>query len=196
MKKISAGHLVAVHYTGTLTNGEIFDSSDGRDPLKFEVGGGMVIPGFDDAVIGMSVDQEREISIPPEQAYGTRDERKVMTLDRRKMEMDFTPEIGMQIGLQDQDGEHHMAVVTAVEKDEVTLDLNHPLAGETLNFKIRVVEIREGDDPEREEWLDMGHGCGGCGGHEHGDGCCGGHDHEEEESDGCGGGCCGGHHHN
>lgn len=193
MKKVVAGHLVAVHYTGTLASGEIFDSSDGRDPLKFEVGGGMVIPGFDDAVMGLAVDQEREVSIAPEQAYGVRDERKVIKLERAEMDMDFTPEIGMPIGLQTQDGHHHQAIITGITKEEVTLDMNHPLAGQTLNFKIKLVEIREGDDPEREEWLDMGHGCGGCGG---GD-CCGEHDHgDEEDEGGCGeGGCCGGHHH-
>ena len=193
MKKVVAGHLVAVHYTGTLTNGEIFDSSDGRDPLKFEVGGGMVIPGFDDAVMGLSVDQEREVSIPPENAYGTRDERKIIKLDRGQMEMDFNPEVGMPIGLQTEDGAHHQGIITTVTKELVTLDLNHPLAGQTLNFKIKVVEIREADDPEREEFLSMGHGCGGC--HDHEGGCCGDHDHEDED-EGCGeGGCCGGHHH-
>ncbi|MFZ2959810.1 MAG: peptidylprolyl isomerase [Candidatus Ozemobacteraceae bacterium] len=199
MKKVAHGHKVAVHYTGTLANGEVFDSSEGRDPLKFTVGLGSVIDGFNDAVLGLTIGEERKVAVAPADGYGERDESRVLKIERDTMDADFTPEVGMPIGLEMQDGGRVRAMITGITEEELVLDLNHPLAGKTLNFAVQVLEIREADDPDAHGWEDEQHthGCGSCGscGDDEEGGCCGEHDHEgdccgEHEHDG---GCCGDH---
>ncbi len=191
MKTVTSGSLVAVHYTGRLDNGEVFDSSEDGEPLKFAVGSGQLIKGFDDGVMGMTVDQTKEIVISPADAYGDRDDERVFTVDRSQMgDPEFEPEVGMTVGLQMGNGEHTQATVTSIDKKSVTLDLNHPLAGQTLHFSIKVVEIRTAGEPGTEGWGERcgSHGCGegGCGGcgddddggcDEHGHGGCCGHKH-------------------
>ena len=135
-----AGDTVRVHYTGTLEDGSVFDTSDGRDPLEFTVGSGQVIPGFDDAVSGMSAGDERSVTIPAAQAYGERKDELVIHVERSKLPPDIDPAVGQQLQLS-QDGRSFVVTVTDVGADSITLDANHPLAGEDLTFALRLVEI-------------------------------------------------------
>lgn len=200
MRTVDKNSLVAVHYVGTLGNGEVFDSSEGRDPLRLQVGQGHVIPGFDRALVGMNLEEERTITISPEDAYGDRDEKRVFTLERKSTEWNFEPAKGLQLALQTPEGHQMMAVIKDVTETHVTLDLNHPLAGETLTFKLRVVEVCEEGEAGSEAWANLdeacGEGCGdeGCCGGSHEGSCCGAHDHGDEHDHGNGGcGGCGGH---
>ncbi len=143
MKTAENGHFVSVHYTGRLENGEIFDSSEGREPLQFQLGSGAIIKGFNDAVIGMSVGEEKEITIPPEEAYGYRDEELVRPVPKAMFGADLVPEVGMVIGVQMENGARVPATITEVTEDSVTLDMNPPLAGKTLKFNIKLMEISE-----------------------------------------------------
>ena len=141
MAKATAGDTVKVHYTGKLDDGSVFDSSRDREPLEFTVEGGQVIPGFDEAVAGMQEGEEKSISIPPEQAYGPRQEEAVMEFPREQLPSDMEPQEGMQLQLQSQDGQAFPARIVGVDEETVTLDANHPLAGETLTFDIELVEV-------------------------------------------------------
>lgn len=138
---VKDGDKVSIHYTGTLDDGSIFDSSEGRDPLTFTVGSGQVIPGFDAGVRGMSVGESREISIAPEQAYGPYNEELVGVVPRAAFPPDAVINEGMGFDMQLQSGQVLPVRIVEVEGDEVTLDANHPLAGETLHFNISLVGI-------------------------------------------------------
>lgn len=139
--KIQNGNKVTVHYTGTLDDGTVFDSSEGREPLTFEAGAGQLIKGFDEAVIGMEKGQEKDITIPPAEAYGDRDARLTKQIPRSALPKDKEPQVGMMLGLTTPDGQQLPAQITQVNDKEITIDLNHPLAGKTLHFKIKIVEI-------------------------------------------------------
>jgi FKBP-type peptidyl-prolyl cis-trans isomerase 2 len=141
MAQASAGDTVKVHYTGTLEDGTVFDSSREREPLEFTIEGGQIIPGFEEAVVGMEEGEEKSVDIPPEKAYGPRQEDAVMEFPREQLPPDMEPEEGMQLQLQSQDGNAFPAQVVEVGDETVTLDANHPLAGETLNFDIELVEV-------------------------------------------------------
>lgn len=136
------GDIVAVHYTGTLDSGEVFDSSRDREPLEFEVGGGQVIPGFDQAVEGLVVGENREVRLEPEQAYGEPREDLIVEVARSRFPDDSEPQLGQQIRVQVAPDQNHVARITDVAEDRITLDLNHPLAGHALNFDVQLVEIR------------------------------------------------------
>ena len=143
MSVVEKGDVVLVRYTGRLDSGEIFDSNEeGGDPLQFEVGAGHVIPGFENAVLGLAKGDARTVRIPPEEAYGVRDTRLVTKLDRALFG-DEEPEIGMHLDLQDAQGNMHHADVVGVDETGVTVDLNHHLAGEALTFDIRVESIEK-----------------------------------------------------
>ena len=141
MSAAKSGDTVRIHYTGTLEDGTQFDSSVGRDPLEFALGSGQVIPGFDNAVDGMSVGESKSVTIPPEEAYGIRHEQLVQDVPRDALPEDITPAIGMQLQSQAPDGQVLQLVVTAVEAETITVDGNHPLAGHALKFDIELVEI-------------------------------------------------------
>jgi len=132
---------VKVHYTGTLNDGSIFDTSENSDPLEFTVGLGQMIPGFEKAVEGMKLHEEKEVTISAEEAYGERDETLMRDFPKTSLAEDFTPAIGMVIGLSDNAGRTYPATVAKVAEESITLDLNHPLAGQDLNFKIKVISI-------------------------------------------------------
>ena len=134
------GSTVRVHYKGTLEDGTEFDSSVGRDPLEFTVGGGKLIPGFDRAVLGMGVGESKTVKIPADDAYGSRREELVMTLKREALPSDVDPTVGEELELQQGD-DVFVVRVTDVSEDDVTLDANHPLAGKTLIFEIELVEV-------------------------------------------------------
>jgi FKBP-type peptidyl-prolyl cis-trans isomerase 2 len=140
MAQVKEGDKVKVHYRGTLNNGEEFDSSAGRAPLEFEVGTGQVIAGFDKAVVGMSVGDSRDIKIPVEEAYGPHRDELVLTVDREMIPENINPGVGDGLVLE-QDEQKMEVIVTEVTDKHVTMDGNHPLAGEELNFSIELVEI-------------------------------------------------------
>jgi len=141
MTQAKSGDTVRIHYTGTLDDGTQFDSSAGRDPLEFALGGGQVIPGFDSAVDGMTVGENKSVTIPPEQAYGERHEQLVQQVPKSALPDDMKPEVGMQLQSQSPDGQVMNLVVTEVEEATITVDANHPLAGQALTFAIELVEI-------------------------------------------------------
>jgi peptidylprolyl isomerase len=135
------GDRVKVHYTGRLDDGSVFDSSEGREPLEFEVGSGQVIAGFDEAVSGMTAGERRSVRIACEEAYGERREDLVLEVERRAFPPDIVPEVGQR--LQMGQGSGQMAVVTVAEvaEENVKLDANHPLAGQDLTFDLELVAI-------------------------------------------------------
>lgn len=141
MNTVKKGDTIRVHYTGKLTSGELFDSSEGRDPLEFQVGAGHVIRGFDDGVLQMQVGDKRTIQIPVDQAYGPRNEDLIMEFPADRLPEDLKPEEGMQLQLNNEQGQNFPVVVRAVSAESITLDGNHPLAGEELIFDIELVEI-------------------------------------------------------
>jgi peptidylprolyl isomerase len=136
------GDTVAVHYTGTLDSGEVFDSSQGREPLEFQVGGGQVIPGFDQAVDGLEVGQSREVRIEPDDGYGQPREDLVVDVDRSQFPDEAEPQVGQQVQVQVAPGQNRIATIQAVEDEAIKLDLNHPLAGKALTFNVELVAIR------------------------------------------------------
>jgi FKBP-type peptidyl-prolyl cis-trans isomerase 2 len=141
-KAIKKGDKVKVNYTGTLDDGTVFDSSthgDHQHPLEFEAGAGQLIKGFDDAVIGMKVGDEKTVKIEAENAYGTHKPELVKKFPRNNLPPEA--KVGMILGLKTADGQQFPATIAAIGDKEVSLDLNHPLAGKNLTFKITVVEI-------------------------------------------------------
>ena len=133
---VDEGDLVAVHYTGTLDDGTEFDSSREREPLEFVVGSGQVIPGFDEAVLGMKVGDTTTVRIPPDQAYGEPDPEAIIEFPIADVPEEFRVE-GVQVMV----GNGIPATVIEVTEDTVTIDANHPLAGEALTFEIEVVSV-------------------------------------------------------
>ena len=143
MQQAKKGDKVKVHYHGKLTNGETFDTSSGRDPLEFEIGSGSVIKGFDDGVRGMEVGQSKTISIPVEDAYGSRSDDMLIEFPKERFPKDMQIEEGMQLMMSNGTGQNMPVIVTEIKENSVILDANHPLAGEELIFDIELVEIVE-----------------------------------------------------
>ena len=141
MQQAKSGDKVKVHYHGKLTNGETFDSSEGRAPLEFEVGGGMVIKGFDEGVTGMKVGDKKTVNIPFDQAYGPRNSEMLVEFPKDRFPKDMELEVGLSLMMTDGSGQQFPVVVTEVKEDVVVLDANHPLAGQDLIFDIELVEI-------------------------------------------------------
>jgi FKBP-type peptidyl-prolyl cis-trans isomerase 2 len=141
MQQAQKGDKVKVHYHGKLTNGETFDSSNGREPLEFEVGSGTVIKGFDQGVAGMEVGEKKTINIPVEEAYGPRSEDMLIEFPKDRFPDDVAIEEGMQLMMSNGSGQNIPVIVTEIKEDSVILDANHPLAGEDLIFDIELVEI-------------------------------------------------------
>ncbi len=135
------GKSVKIHYTGTLDDGTVFDTSKDKAPLEFVIGGGQVIVGFEEAVLGMSVGETKAVAIPPEKAYGERQEEMVITAPRDQVPPDLDVEVGQMLQMGAPSGELVQVVVVDVTEKEVTLDANPPLAGKKLNFDIELVEI-------------------------------------------------------
>ncbi len=142
-REAKQGDHVAVHYTGRLQDGTVFDSSDGREPIKFDVGGGEVIAGFDRAVTGMKVGETREVTIPAAEAYGEVRPELRLRVPRSELPEGHVPEVGQMFAVQVGPDQQATARMAEVHEDTVVLDLNHPLAGEPLTFGIELVRIDE-----------------------------------------------------
>ena len=141
MSVAKQGDVVHVHYTGKLGSGEVFDSSEGREPLAFTVGGGEVIAGFEVAVTGMQVGESKDVVIPVNEAYGERRKELLQTIPRELMQLGAEPEVGMQVEMHRQDGTVIPLLITNVDEASITVDANHPLAGEELHFNIQLAAI-------------------------------------------------------
>ena len=141
MAQAQQGDTVRVHYTGTLDDGTVFDSSQGRDPLEFTIGQGKVIPGFEQAVVGLGLGETIKTEIPADQAYGGRDERLIMEVPRDRIPRHIQIAIDDRLQVRRPDGGMMVVTVTAMSESSVTLDGNHPLAGMDLTFDIELVEI-------------------------------------------------------
>lgn len=141
MQQAKSGDKVRVHYHGKLRSGETFDSSQGREPLEFTVGSGQVIKGFDEGVKGMQVGDKRTVEIAVEDAYGEKEEGRIVEFPKAQFPPNMTAEVGMQLMMSDGQGNQIPVTITEVKEDSVVLDANHPLAGEDLIFDIELVEI-------------------------------------------------------
>lgn len=141
MAQVKNGDGVKVHYTGKLVNGESFDSSEGREPLEFTVGAGMMIKGFDAAMPGMAVGDKKTVNIPAVDAYGEKDPSAIIEFPKENVPADMKLEPGMQLTLSNQEGQPFPVVVVKVKDEVIVLDANHFLAGQELVFDIELVEI-------------------------------------------------------
>jgi peptidylprolyl isomerase len=138
MSQVKNGDTVKVHYTGTLEDGTVFDSSLEREPLEFTLGEGQLIPGFEKTVLGMSVGESRTVTIPAEEAYGPYREEMVLEVPRTQLPADMQPQVGMQLQVGEEQGEGMLVQITQVTDAHITLDANHPLAGKDLTFNIQL----------------------------------------------------------
>ncbi len=144
---VKVGDIVSLHYKGTLNDGTIFDSSEGREPLEFEVGSGMVIKGFDDGVMGMAIGEKKDIHIGVEEAYGPANEEMIFKFDKAGIPSDVPLELGGTLNMHD--GQQAIPVVIReIAEDYVLMDANHPLAGQELNFALELVSIKDGSNLE------------------------------------------------
>ncbi len=141
MTQAKSGDNVKVHYTGKLDDGTVFDSSVEREPLEFSLGSGNVIPGFEEAIVGMAPGESKTTKIPPEQAYGPQREELVITVEKEQIPTDLSVAVGQQLQISQNNGQVIPVIVTDVSDSKVTLDANHPLAGEQLTFDIELVEV-------------------------------------------------------
>ena len=137
------GDTVLVHYTGTLADGTVFDSSRDGDPLESVLGQQMLIPGFENALLGMKEGDRKTVTIPPEDAYGEHLEELVLTLPHSEVPAHMKPETGMLVQLALDDDQEFEATVTDVTDENIVLDANHPLAGESLTFDLELVAIKK-----------------------------------------------------
>ena len=143
MSKAKQGDTVKVHYTGKLEDGTVFDSTEDRDPIKFTVGQGQVIPGFEQAVIGMNQGETKTETVPADQAYGPYKKDMLIEVDKNKLPQNLNPEVGQELQVRQQNGQQIPVMVKEVSDSSVTLDANHPLAGRDLTFDIQLVEIEQ-----------------------------------------------------
>ena len=141
MVQAQSGDRVKVHYTGRLADGTIFDTSMQRDPLEFTLGGGEILPGVEQAVLGMTAGEAKTITLPAAQAYGSHQPERVLEVERHHLPPDLQPAVGQHLHLQRQDGQTLEVVVTGLTEGHITLDANHPLAGHDLTFDLQLVEI-------------------------------------------------------
>jgi FKBP-type peptidyl-prolyl cis-trans isomerase 2 len=136
------GDKVTLEYTGILDDATVFDASSNHDkPLQFEVGKGRVIPAFDKAVTGMKLDEERMFIIPPAKAYGKPNPKLIKNVSKKEIPQDRKPEVGMTLVMGTPEGRQVQVLITEVTPEYIVLDLNHPLAGKALTFKIKVIKI-------------------------------------------------------
>jgi FKBP-type peptidyl-prolyl cis-trans isomerase 2 len=141
MTQVKNGDTIKVHYVGKLEDGTVFEASTNRDPLEYTVGSSKAFPVFDQAVIGMQEGELKTLEIPVDRAFGPRDERKVVTLKRQQLPPDLEPQVGQRLQIRQKDNTPLRVTVATVSDSIVTLDANHPLAGQDLTLDIQIVEI-------------------------------------------------------
>lgn len=141
MAQAKQGDIVKVHYTGTLEDGTRFDSSDGRDPLQFVIGEGMLIPAFEQAIVGMNPGDTKQLHIQSHEAYGPYMDELILEVDRNQIPPYIDPEEGMQLQITQDDGSSTIVKVVKLTNEKIYLDANHPLAGKDLNFEVKLVDI-------------------------------------------------------
>ena len=141
MSEAKKGDTVKVHYTGSLEDGTIFDSSKDRDPLEFTAGEGMVVPGFDNMILGMKVGQTAKESIPCKEAYGERREDLQLEVKRSDIPADLELAVGAQLQMQAPDGQKARVEIIGFTDKLVQLDANHPLSGKDLTFEVELIEV-------------------------------------------------------
>ncbi len=141
MTQVKSGDTVRIHYKGTLQDGTTFDSSEGRDPLEFQVGSGQIIPGLDQALPGMEVGDKKTVDVPADAAYGQVDPGARQEVPRTQIPADIPLEAGTRLQMQTPDGRAVPVTVAEVSEEKVTLDANHPLAGQDLTFDIEVLSV-------------------------------------------------------
>lgn len=141
MSNVKKGDTVKVHYTGTLQDGSVFDSSRSREPLEFKIGSGSLIPGFEKAVLGLSIGESTKVDIPSGEAYGEVRDEMIISVERDKLPADIDPQVGMQLQVQQPNGQAMPVVISEVNDTHITIDANHPLAGRDLTFEIELVEV-------------------------------------------------------
>ena len=141
MSKAEEGKTVKVHYTGTLQNGEVFDSSVEKEPLEFTLGEGQLIPGFEKAVIGMSIGDSTTINIPSAEAYGDTREDLIIAVPKDQLPKEIEPKVGMQLQVNQENGQPVPVKIAEITDTELKLDANHPLAGEDLTFEIELINV-------------------------------------------------------
>ncbi|HUH27381.1 peptidylprolyl isomerase [Gelidibacter sp.] len=142
MSQVKENDTVKVHYTGKLTNGQVFDSSLEREPLEITVGEGKLIPGFENALINMKVNEKKTVEIIKEEAYGDIQKELFHQVTKDQLPQDIQPEVGMGLASKAPDGTEHQFRVVEVKEDHIVVDGNHPLAGQDLVFDLEVVEIK------------------------------------------------------
>ena len=143
MEKAKAGDTVRVEYTGKFEDGQIFDSNKGKELLEFTLGEGKIIPGFEKAVIGMEVDEEKTVKIPPKDGYGEYIEGLVAEVEKERFPENLSLEVGRQLVIPQENGSQLIVTITKVTDSKVTLDANHPLAGKTLIFEVEIVDVEK-----------------------------------------------------
>ena len=143
MKTVEKNMFVSLDYKGTLTNGEVFDTSYGRAPLEIQMGAGQLIRGFENALLGMTLNEKKTFTLEPEEAYGHRDESLTQAFPKADVPPEMNPQVGQTVGLSTADGQQVPAVIMAVDDLHVTVDLNHPMAGKTLTFEIEIKGISD-----------------------------------------------------
>ncbi len=158
MNKVKNGMYVQVHYEGTLQDGETFDTSRGGQPMEIKIGDGQIIQGFEEALMGMEISEKKKFTLAPDKAYGERDESLERSFDRSQVPPEMNLKVGDTVGLHTAQGHQVPVQVKSVDDQKVVVDLNHPLAGQTLTFDIEVMGVT--DQPTQ-----AGCGCG-CGSHE------------------------------
>jgi peptidylprolyl isomerase len=141
MEGIREGDVVQVHYTGTLQTGEVFDSSHGKEPLRLTIGEGNIIPGFEQALLGMQQGEKKKFELSPDEAFGERKDELVHVIERTQVPPDMKLEVGMQLALEAKGEDPVPAEVVDLTESTVTLDTNHPLAGKALTFEIDILGI-------------------------------------------------------
>ena len=139
MRQVTNGDTVRVHYTGTFADGSQFDSSVGRDPIEVTIGTGQVIPGFENALVGMAEGDAKSVTVEPEHAYGDPDDRLVQVVERTRIPADINLDVGDVLQASDSAGNPMRLTVVEFDDDSVTLDANHPLAGKALTFDLQLV---------------------------------------------------------
>jgi peptidylprolyl isomerase len=142
MSQAQSGDIVSINYKGAFADGTMFDSSEGRDPLQFQLGSGQIIRGLDQAVTGMQVGEKKTVTVQPAEGYGERDEARMQDVPRAQLPADIPTEPGTQLAMKTEDGQTLPVTVARATEDTVTLDANHPLAGRELTFDVELVDIK------------------------------------------------------